>query len=116
MLRELSPATAAVKAKTLKKGEKYYYVFFLGTREEGRGKGLCSAIVKRYQDLAKRDGVPIYMEAATEYCWGLYKKLGFMTVEEIWLGKGKASADGTQSLGGPGFKIWGMIWRPEQSE
>lgn len=40
--------------------------------------------------------VPIYMEAATEYCWGLYKKLGFVTVEDIWLGKERANADGTQ--------------------
>jgi hypothetical protein len=39
MMRELSPATAAAKAKVLKKSEKYYYVVFFRTREEVEGRG-----------------------------------------------------------------------------
>ena len=112
MLWEMSPLTRAMKAKGLQRGEKYYYVFFLGTREDGRGEGLCSAMVRHYQAIAAREQVPIYMEAATEYSWGLYKTLGFATVDEIVLGRGKAGADGTQCAGGPGFKLWGMVWRP----
>lgn len=109
MVQELLLLTKACKAKCLREDEEYYCVFFLGTQESGRGKGLCSATVKHYQSIAAREQLPIYMEAATEYCWGLYKKLGFVTVDALLLGEGKAAADG------PGVKMWGMIWRPERS-
>lgn len=59
MLSDLTPATSACKAKALQSHEKYYYVFFLGTLEEARGKGYCSAMVKHYQSLAARDHLPI---------------------------------------------------------
>ena len=42
MLFEYTPLADVAKAKALQKGEKYYYVFFVGTREESRGKGLES--------------------------------------------------------------------------
>lgn len=115
MLSELTPATNACKAKALKSHEKYYYVFFLGTLGEARGKGMCSVLVKHYQSIAEREGIPIWMEAATEYCWRLYERLGFVTVKELLIGKGRAAADGTQCEGGPGVRIWGMIWRPTSS-
>jgi ribosomal protein S18 acetylase RimI-like enzyme len=111
MLSDLTPATSACKSKALQSHEKYYYVFFLGTLEEARGKGHCSAIGEHYQSIAARDHLPIWMEAATEYCWRLYQRLGFVTVDEVVIGKGRAAADGTQCKGGPGVRIWGMIWR-----
>lgn len=114
MFWEMAPLTKACKAKALRRDEKYYYVFFLGTREDGRGRGLCSAMVKHYQATAATEQVAIYMEAATEYSWRLYEGLGFVTVDEIVLGKGTAAADGTACAGGPGLTIWGMIWRPEK--
>lgn len=112
MLGEMAPRTKACKKKALREGERYYYVWFLGTREDGRGKGLCSALVRHYQAIAAGERAPVYMEAATEYSRCLYEKLGFVTVEEIVLGEGKAAADGTVCVGGPGVRIWGMIWRP----
>jgi len=115
LITEFSPQTAACKKKALKQGEDYYYIFCLGTRVEGRRKGLCSAIVRRYQERARADGASIYLEAATEYCWRLYEKLGFVTVGEFVIGKGRADADGLPHPGGPGFKLWGMVWRPEQN-
>ncbi len=116
MLWEMAHATKACKAKALRGGERYFYVFFLGTAEDGRGQGLCSAMVRHYQARAAREQAPIYMEAATEYCWRLYEKLGFETVGVFVLGKGKAAADGEACVGGPGFRLWGMIWRPEKVE
>ena len=113
MLWEMAPLTKACKAKALREDEKYYYVWFLGTRDDERGQGLCSAMVKHYQATAAREQVAIYLEAATEYCWHLYERLGFVTVDEIVLGNGKAAADGTVCVGGPGVRLWGMIWRPE---
>lgn len=114
MMLELPRLTKACEAKCLGKDDKHYYIFFLGTEESGRGRGLCSAIVRHYQSIAARERLPIYIEAGTEYCWGLYEKLGFQTVGEVLLGKGKAAADGTPCVNGPGVKIWGMIWRPEE--
>ena len=114
MLWEMPHATKACKAKALRDGEEYFYIFLLGTREDWRGRGLCSAMVRHYQSVATKVQAPIYMEAATEYCWRLYQRLEFETVGEIVLGEGKAKADGSECVGGPGFKLWGMIWRPEK--
>lgn len=106
--------TGASKHKIFPKGdEKYYYIFFLGTLEEGRGKGLCSALVKHYQSIAAKGNLPIYLEAADDYCWGVYKKLGFVTLGEIRVGKGKHDADGYLCDGGEGFVIRPMIWKPQ---
>lgn len=114
MMLEIPRHGAEFKSKALVKGERYYYIFFLGTREEGRGKGLCSAVVRKYQDIAKRDGLPLYMEA-TEAGHRLYMKLGFTNVGKAVVGEGKANADGTLGEGGPGFALYGMVWRPEES-
>lgn len=107
---ELSSATAAMKKKYLTDA-RYYYVFFLGTKGDARGKGLCSAIVRRYQALAAEAGLPIWLEASTEGSRRLYEKLGFEVCGEVVLGEGRADADGTVLEGGPGCKIWGMVWR-----
>lgn len=113
MLSELEPLKHRAKAKVLGKGEKYYYIFFLGTGEEARGKGYCSRIVRGYQEVAAKEGLPIWIEAGTEYCMRLYERLGFVHVEELILGKGKCDKDGKLKAGGEGLTIWGMIWRPE---
>lgn len=113
MFSEMAHATTACKAKALHGGEKYFYVYFLGTVEDGRGKGLCSEIVRHYQKMAAEQQASIYMEAATEYSWRLYERLGFVTVGEIVLGEGKVGADGEECVGGVGVRLWGMAWRPE---
>lgn len=116
LFSEMARETKACKAKALREGEKYFYVFFLGTLEEGRGQGLCSAVVRYYQARATEEQAPIYLEAATEYCWRLYERLGFVTMAEMVLGEGKAAADGLACVGGPGVRLWSMIWRPEKLE
>ena len=113
MIYEGPAESKRCKKKALHGQKDYYYVFFLGTSKDGRGQGLCSAILKHYQAIAAKENLPIYMEAGTEYAWGLYKSLGFITVDEMLIGKGKAAADGTLCEGGPGVKTWSMIWRPE---
>jgi len=113
MLSEFTPQTAAAKRKAFPlPDQRYYYVFFLGTHEDGRGKGFCSAIVKHFQEMAAKDQLPIWMEATTEYSMKLYLKLGFHVVQEIIIGKGKAAADGTKLVDGAGIPFWGMVWRP----
>ena len=112
MLTEYQPLADASKAKALAGRKDFFYVFFVGTRLDSRGRGLCSAIMKEYQMIASRERLPIWLEATTAKSMRLYKKLGWEIVDEIVLGKGKASADGSQCKDGEGVKLWGMIWRP----
>lgn len=112
MLGEYQTLGDGLKAKALKGQKKYYYVFFVGTLAEARGKGLCSAIMRSFQEMAARDQLPIWLEATTEKSMNLYQNLGWEVVGEGLLGEGKANADGIRCKGGEGVKIWGMIWRP----
>jgi N-acetylglutamate synthase-like GNAT family acetyltransferase len=113
MLAEYTPLTDSCKAKGLKGRKDYYYVFFIGTLPSEQGKGLCSALMRKYQSQARKEGVPVWLEATTAYSRDLYLKLGFKTIDEMVLGKGSAATDGTACKGGEGVKIWGMIWEPE---
>ena len=63
--------------------------------------------------MAQKAQFPIWLEATTKKSWNLYTRLGWETVGEIVLGKGKVAADGTPSAGGEGVHIFGMIWRPK---
>ncbi|MCJ1398885.1 hypothetical protein MMC11_002086 [Xylographa trunciseda] len=111
-MSEIVPRSDAAKKKGLKKGEKYYYLFFIGTREERKGRGLASALIRHYQSIATREGIPIWLESTTSHSMGIYSHLGFEIVEEIFLGKGKAAPDGTKMEKGDGVSFWAMIWRP----
>jgi hypothetical protein len=112
MLAEWTPLSDAAKEKGLNGQKRYYYVFFVGTRPGNRKKGLCSAMIKQYQARAASDGLPIWLEATTPYSMNLYSRLGFTVVEEMVLGKGIASPDGTEYKGGEGLKVWAMVWQP----
>lgn len=54
-LLESAPTTATRKNKFLPPGTPHYCIFFTGTEESARGKGLCSAIVKQYQEKAGKE-------------------------------------------------------------
>ncbi len=116
MLFEFEPKCDLAKAKALRKGDKYFYVFFIGTRLDCRGKGLATQLLKHYQTIATAAGLPIWLEATTAKSKPIYEKVGFEVVEEMVLGKRKARSDGTacaKGEEGEGVKIWAMIWRPE---
>ncbi|KAK5132609.1 hypothetical protein LTR08_008808 [Meristemomyces frigidus] len=114
MLAEFGPMTDAVKAKGLKGRTKYYYVFFVATHAEARGRGHSSALIRDAQARATEQGVPLWIEATTEYSWRLYESLGFETVERMALGKGVVAADGTPKVSGEGVALWGMVWWPSK--
>jgi Acetyltransferase (GNAT) family len=113
MLVEFTPLSDACKKNGLGNQSKYYYVFFIGTAREERGQGLCATLIKHYQAVAARDHVPLWLEATTAYSMQLYLKLGFRTVGDMVLGKGKVAPDGTKCGGGEGVKVWGMVWEPQ---
>jgi GNAT superfamily N-acetyltransferase len=117
MLGEFEPATGAVRQKALGGYRaNFYYLFFVATREDARGKGLSSALIKRLQERAAEDGLPVWLEATTEYSSRVYAKLGFERVETVVLGKGHADADGTALKGGSGVPIYCMVWWPEKKK
>jgi len=115
MLREVATAADSAKAQLFGKSDQYYYVFFVGTSLEARGKGLCSALIRHYQSIATKKGLPIFLETHTEQGLRVYTKCGFEIVSETLTGKNKCAADGRREEGGPGVKGWAMIWRPKAS-
>ena len=56
--------------------------------------------------------MPLWLEATTEHSRDIYLRLGFEVVHEMVLGKGTHAPSGAMEAGGPGVKIWGMIWWP----
>lgn len=114
MLGEYEPATAEVRKAALGSVREFYYLFFVATREDARGKGLSSALIGKLQERAKQEGVPVWLEATTEYSAKVYAKLGFERVGPVVLGKGHADADGTKKVGGQGVVVQCMIWWPEK--
>jgi GNAT superfamily N-acetyltransferase len=116
MLSEFTGLSEAAKKKGLKGQKMYYYIFFIATREDQRGKGLSSELIRKCQERARSEGVPAWLEATTENSQRLYARLGFQVVERMVLGKGVAAADGTQCKGGEGVPIWAMVWWPDESK
>lgn len=112
MMMEYAPLTDAAKAKGLAGQKRYYYVFFLGTADKARGRGYGSSLIRQAQDFARKDGLPMWLEATTKESYELYMRLGFETVEQLVLGKGTAAADGTLQEGGEGVPVWAMVWWP----
>ncbi|KAJ5786219.1 Acyl-CoA N-acyltransferase [Penicillium pulvis] len=112
---EFSGMTDNAKEKGLRGQKRYYYIFSIGTEPEHRGKGLAKAIMLEHQHTARRENVPIWLEATSPGSRNLYLSLGFKEIEEIIVGKGKVAADATRQPGGPGIPIYAMVWWPEQS-
>lgn len=117
MLIDFQAQANASKRAGLRPGEKkFHYLFLIATAERARGRGLASQIIRAQQErvIAAGDGLPIWLESTTERSRRVYERCGFTTVRVMELGKGTHGADGQLQKGGPGVKIWAMIWRPEQ--
>jgi predicted acetyltransferase len=113
MLSEWTPLSDACKAKALKGQKRFYYIFFIATAENWRKNGLCSKMISYWQEKAKCEGLPIWLEATTEYSMKLYVKLGFEVVDTILLGKGNVTKEAVECKGGEGVTAWGMVWWPK---
>lgn len=118
MLWDYQRRMGRVKADALKKRgwTEYYYLFFISTREEHRGKGLGAMLIDRFQARAGVEGKPIWLEATTEGSMRLYKRLGFQIVDEMVLGEGTADRNGNEENAGLGVRICAMIWEPPTSK
>jgi len=113
MLIEFTGLTETAKKKGLKGKKKFYYLFFIATRDDCQGRGLSSALIRKLQQQAAAEGWPIWLEATTPKSQKIYAKLGFETIEKIILGKGIVGPDGKRTKDGEGVSIWAMVWWPE---
>jgi ribosomal protein S18 acetylase RimI-like enzyme len=116
MLREFEPAVAALRRRELGYSTHFYHLFLVATREDARGRGLSSALVRRLQKRAELEGASVWLEATTVGSVRLYTKLCFKSVGTLILGEGVAAADGSKEQGGCGVPVDCMVWRPGKEE
>jgi GNAT superfamily N-acetyltransferase len=79
-LGHLAPArleTVERFAAALPDGPPFYYLSFLGTRPESRGRGIGMGLLAELGALADREGRPIYLESTNPANTPRYERLGF---------------------------------------
>jgi GNAT superfamily N-acetyltransferase len=116
MLREFEPVVQALQRQELGGSTHFYYLFLIATRDDARGRGLSSALIRRLLERAAKEDAPVWLEATTEASARLYAKLGFKSVGKFVLGEGVAAADGSRQQGGSGVPVDCMVWRPGKAE
>jgi GNAT superfamily N-acetyltransferase len=60
-------------------GRTFYYLSFLGTRADSRGKGVGMGLLAELTALADREGQPTYLESSNPGNNRRYERLGFET-------------------------------------
>ena len=64
-------------------GEPYFYLSMLGSRDDSRGQGLGSALLRRVLDTCDREGLAAHLESSNARNVGLYERHGFTVEAEI---------------------------------
>jgi len=67
---------------------KHWYLAFVGTRPEVRGKGLASALIAEITETCDRAEMPAYLESSNLENVALYEKHGFRVTGEVTLKNG----------------------------
>ena len=67
---------------------KHWYLAFVGTRPEVRGKGLASALIAEITETCDRGEMPAYLESSNLENVALYEKHGFRVTGEVTLKNG----------------------------
>lgn len=66
-----------------------YYLVYLGTKEESRGRGYCRKLVEHITKRADEEGRACYLESSNDANPIIYGKLGFHVVKRISLVEGQ---------------------------
>ena len=66
----------------------HWYLAFIGTRPEVRGKGLASALIKATTKICDKEKIPAYLESSNPENVALYEKHGFKVTGEVTLKNG----------------------------
>ncbi|KAK1831400.1 hypothetical protein QBC39DRAFT_382518 [Podospora conica] len=87
---EIGPLLRATKREVLGAREaQAWYLVYLGTRPESRGRGLAGKLVGDVMGMADRAGQPIYLESSSRANDGYYARFGFEVRREIYLTRGE---------------------------
>ena len=78
----------------------HWYLAFVGTRPEGRGRGLASTLIAAVTDRCDAEGVPAYLESSDPANVPLYERHGFSVAGEVTI------------VAGPTIPL---MWRDPQS-
>lgn len=83
---EFLPLLHDTKASVLgSRDEDSWYLVYIGTREEARGKGLARKLITHGTDIADVEGRPCYLESSNDVNPIIYGKMGFEVKRQIWL-------------------------------
>lgn len=87
---EIGPLLRRTKREVLgeREGEAWYLVY-LGTRPESRGRGWAGRLVGDVVRVADREGQPIYLESSSRANDAWYARFGFEVKREIFLTRGR---------------------------
>ncbi len=66
----------------------HYYLFAVGVRKAGQGKGLGGRIIREGLKKADADGAPAYLENSNPKNTALYERLGFSAIAPLGLPAG----------------------------
>jgi ribosomal protein S18 acetylase RimI-like enzyme len=119
--KHLLAPTESAKAATFAAKEDYYYIFFISTADEHRGKGLAHALISDLQARAQEEGKPIWLESSSQGSRKLYLRCGFLDVPVddgevgIAVGVGEVNERGEKCEGSAavGVRLYPMVWWPE---
>ena len=120
----------ANKVRVLGKRPRYYYIHILARAVGDETKGAVSSLLRWGMDRARRDGVPVYLEASNPHSRDVYTHFGFRVCGEVVIGKGEVDEKGlwvdegknaadverkSERRDAPGVCCWCMIWEPEET-
>lgn len=89
----------------------YYHLGFLARNPDiPTVQGTITALLEPFLQRARKEGVPVWLEASSPYAVGIYEHFGFRLVEVITIGIGKYGSDGWPKEGGEGINGYAMIY------
>lgn len=96
------------------RGRPYWYLFLIGRDPAYTGPSVATQLIEPFLEKARRDSVPIWLDASSERSRKLYRKLGFQDVEEMRVGQGKSDQEGNVVESGEGVSLWAMVYESDR--
>ena len=63
--------------------DRHWYLSFVGTRPESRGKGLASTLIESVTNICDKEKIPAYLESSNPDNVSLYESHGFRVTGEV---------------------------------
>jgi ribosomal protein S18 acetylase RimI-like enzyme len=83
---EFLPLLGDTKAQVMgARDPDHWYLVYIGTRPEGRGRGYARKAIEHVTARADRSGKACYLESSDEVNVRIYGKMGFEVRKAVWL-------------------------------